>query len=83
MQEFQMMLQMVKYLTVFKLLALLNFKCVPSYLILSLLLLLLLEFSLCHAVLPFNPVQLLVQRALVNTKRQVHNDNDVKYVSVG
>lgn len=49
----------------------------PSYLILPLFLLLLLEFFLCHAVLPFDPVQLLVQCALVNIKGQVYNDTDV------
>lgn len=52
---------------------LLNQSCVPSYLILPLLLLLLLEFPLCHAVLPLNPVQLLIQRALVNTVTQMFN----------
>lgn len=63
--------------------ALLHFKYVLSYLILSLLLLLLLEFFLCHAVLPFNPVQLLIQRALVNVRLLNENDTtdfqDFKY----
>ena len=45
--------------------------CVPCYLILPLFLLLLLEFPLCHAVLPLNPVQLLIQSALVSTRSTV------------
>lgn len=43
-------------------------KCVASYFIVSLLLLLLLEFFLRHAVLPFCPVQLLIQRPLGGKK---------------
>lgn len=49
----------------------------PLHLILPLLLLLLLEFFLRHAVFPVDSVQLLVQRALEDIRVEVNSDRDV------
>lgn len=55
-------------------------KCfVPSHLVLSLLLFLLLELFLSHTVFPFHPVQLLIQGALVNMAEQKLNEKESRY----